>query len=71
MDRPRIRPHSGGHGSCMEDRQAPAGHGRGRGPLMDYYTIVGFAIIAILAGLVGVRLAKDEISLRRKRVLIE
>jgi hypothetical protein len=38
---------------------------------MDYYTIAGFAAVALAAALVGIRLAKDERSLRRKKVLIE
>jgi hypothetical protein len=38
---------------------------------MDYYTIVGLATMAFVAGLVGLRLAKDERLLRRKRVLID
>ena len=38
---------------------------------MDYYTIAGLAAMALVAGLVGFRLAKDEILLRRKRVLVD
>ena len=38
---------------------------------MDYYTIAGLAAMALVAGLVGLRLARDERLLRRKRVLIE
>jgi hypothetical protein len=38
---------------------------------MDYYTIAGLAIMALVAGLVGFRLAKDERLLRRKRMLID
>lgn len=33
---------------------------------MDYYTIAGMAAVAIVAGLVGLRVAKDERLLRRK-----
>ncbi len=33
---------------------------------MDYYTIAGMAAVAIAAGLVGLRVAKDERLLRRK-----
>jgi hypothetical protein len=71
MDRVGIHAHSGFDGSCVEDRQTPAGSGPGRCPLMDYYTIVGLATMAFVAGLVGLRLAKDERLLRRKRVLID
>jgi hypothetical protein len=38
---------------------------------MDYYTIVGLAAMALVAGLVGLRLVRDEKLLRRKRVLME
>jgi hypothetical protein len=38
---------------------------------MDYYTIAGLAAMALVAGLVGIRLARDERLLRRKRVLVE
>jgi len=39
--------------------------------LMDYYTIAGLAAMALVAGLVGLRLVRDERLLRRKRVLME
>lgn len=39
--------------------------------MMDYYTIAGLALMAFVAGLVGLRVAKDERLLRRKRVLME
>lgn len=38
---------------------------------MDYYTVAGLAAMAVVAGLVGLRLARDEKMLRRKRVLTE
>jgi hypothetical protein len=38
---------------------------------MDYYTITGVAAVGIAAALVGLRLAKDEMLLRRKRLLAE
>jgi hypothetical protein len=38
---------------------------------MDYYTIVGLAAMALVAGLVGLRLVRDERLLRRKRMLME
>jgi hypothetical protein len=71
MDRAGICAHFGCNGSCMEDWQASAVPTRGSRPLMDYYTIAGLAAMTLVAGLVGVRLAKDERLLRRKRVLIE
>ena len=38
---------------------------------MDYYTIAGVVAVGIAVALVGLRLAKDEMLLRRKRVLAE
>lgn len=38
---------------------------------MDYYTIAGLTAISIAAGLVGLRLARDERLLKRKRLLME
>lgn len=35
---------------------------------MDYYMFAGVAAVGIAAGLMGLRLAKDEMLLRRKRV---
>lgn len=50
----------------MEDGQATAGSSRGGRPLMDYYTVAGLAAVVLVAGLVGLRVAKDEVLLRRK-----
>lgn len=36
---------------------------------MDYYTIAGVAAVGLAAGMVGFRLAKDEMLLRRKKLL--
>ena len=33
---------------------------------MDYYTVAGLAAMALVAGLVGLRVARDERLLRRK-----
>jgi hypothetical protein len=38
---------------------------------MDYYAVAGLAAVTLVAGLVGLRLARDEKMLRRKRVLME
>lgn len=38
---------------------------------MDYYMIAGVAAVGLAVGLVGMRLAKDEMQLRRKRLLAE
>lgn len=38
---------------------------------MDYYMLGGMLAIALAAGLVGLRLARDEMVLRRKRILLQ
>ncbi len=38
---------------------------------MEIYTIVGSVIVALAIGLIGFHLAKDESSLRQKRMLTE
>jgi hypothetical protein len=38
---------------------------------MEWYTVAGLATMTALMGLMGVRLAKDEWLLRRKRLLID
>ncbi len=37
--------------------------------MMDYYMIAGMVAVGIAVGMVGMRLAKDEAQLRRKRLL--
>ena len=71
MDCAWIHAHSSGNGSRMEDRKASTILGRGKGPLMDYYTIAGLATMALVASIVGLRVAKDEMLLRRKRELMD
>jgi hypothetical protein len=36
---------------------------------MDYYTIAGLAALALVAGLVGLRVARDEKLLRHKALI--
>jgi hypothetical protein len=52
----------------MEDQPAKADTNGGRHPPMslDLYTIVGYAAIASVAGILVLKLARDEASLRRK-----
>lgn len=38
---------------------------------MDYYTVAGLAVASAAAALVGLRLAKDEMLLRRKKLMAE
>ncbi len=39
--------------------------------MTDLYTIAGLVVISLVAGLIGLRVAKDEQFLRRKRTLAE
>ncbi|HXG06613.1 MAG TPA: hypothetical protein VNI77_04720 [Nitrososphaera sp.] len=39
--------------------------------MIDYYTIAGMAVVGFVVGIVALRLAKDEVQLRRKRLLEE
>jgi hypothetical protein len=56
----------------MEDRQARAGTDGGQDSALslDLYSLVGVAAVAVAAGLMGLRLAKDEHVLHRKKSLI-
>ena len=66
MDCAWVRADLGYARSRVEDGQTPAGSGQGGGSLMDYYTLAGLAAVAFVAGLVGLRVARDERMLRRK-----
>lgn len=70
MDLSRVRAYSSGNGSRVEDRQEVASR-RGGCPMMEFYTIAGLAAVGLAMGLVGLRLAKDEMLLKRKRLLAE
>lgn len=37
---------------------------------MEWYAVVGITTMTVLMGLIGFRLAKDELLLRRKRLMI-
>jgi len=37
---------------------------------MEWYAVAGMTTMTVLMGLIGLRLAKDEVLLRRKRLLI-
>lgn len=39
--------------------------------MIEYYTVAGLAVVSAAAALVGFRLAKDEMLLRRKKLLAE
>lgn len=57
----------------MENRQAQVGANRGTITPMsiDLYSMAGLAAVTVAAGLIGLRMAKDEYLLRRKRLLTE
>jgi hypothetical protein len=38
--------------------------------MMEWYAVAGLTTITVLIGLIGFRLAKDELLLRRKRLMI-
>jgi hypothetical protein len=71
MDCTGICAHFGYNGSCVEDWQAAARSDGGKDALMDIYTIVGSTAIALVMGLMGFYLAKDEWTLRHKRMLAD
>jgi hypothetical protein len=54
----------------MEDKQEVAGFYGGSSLIMEWYTVAGLTIMTALMGLIGLRLAKDELLLRRKRPMI-
>ena len=38
--------------------------------MMEWYAVAGLTTVTVLMGLMGFRLAKDELLLRRKRLMI-
>ena len=54
----------------MEDRQDMAGLDGGSSPIIEWYFAAGLTTVTVLMGLIGFRLAKDELLLRRKRLMI-
>jgi hypothetical protein len=54
----------------MEDQQDTAGLDGGSSPIMEWYAVAGLTTMTVLMGLLGFRLAKDELLLRRKRLMI-
>lgn len=55
----------------MENREAQAGRDGGRHPPMiaDLYYAAGIAAVVAAAGIVGLRVIRDEASLRKKRII--
>ncbi len=54
----------------MEDPQEVAGFDGGSSLIMEWYAVAGLATMTVFIGLMGLRLAKDELLLRRKRLMI-
>lgn len=56
----------------MENWQEQIGADGGKGAALsdDLYSVAGVAAVAVVAGLMGLRLARDEHCLHRKRSLI-
>jgi hypothetical protein len=58
------------NGLCMEDQQEVADFDGGSSLIMEWYAVAGLTTMTVLIGLIGLRLAKDELLLRRKRLMI-
>jgi hypothetical protein len=55
----------------MEDQQEVAGFDGGSSLIMEWYAVAGLTAMTVFIGLIGLRLAKDELLLRRKRLMID
>jgi hypothetical protein len=55
----------------MEDKQEVAGFDGGSSLIMEWYAVAGLTTMTVFIGLIGLRLAKDELLLRRKRLMID
>jgi hypothetical protein len=53
----------------MEDQQEVADFDGGSSLIMEWYAVAGLTTMTVLIGLIGLRLAKDELLLRRKRLV--
>jgi hypothetical protein len=55
----------------MEDQQEVAGFDGGSSPIMEWYVVATLTTMTVFIGLIGFRLAKDELLLRRKSLMID
>jgi hypothetical protein len=55
----------------MEDQQEVAGFDGGSSPIMEWYVVAALTTMTVFIGLIGLHLAKDELLLRRKRLMID
>ena len=56
---------------CMECQQKVAGLDGGSSLIMEWYAVAGLTTMTVFIGLISLRLAKDELLLRRKRLMID
>jgi hypothetical protein len=59
------------NGLCMEYQQEVSGLDGGSSLIMEWYAVAGLTTMTVFIGLIGLRLAKDELLLRRKRLMID
>ena len=55
----------------MEDQQVVVGFDGGSSLIMEWYAVAGLTTMTVFMGLIALRLAKDELLLRRKRLMID
>jgi hypothetical protein len=56
---------------CMGSQPKGDGLDGGSSLIMEWYIVAGLTTMTVFIGLIGLRLAKDELLLRRKRLLID
>lgn len=66
-----IYSYSDCNGLCMEYQQEVSGLDGGSSLIMEWYAVAGLTTMTVFIGLIGLRLAKDELLLRRKRLMID
>lgn len=55
----------------MQGQQKVAGLDGGSSLIMEWYAVAGLTTMTVFIGLISLRLAKDELLLRRKRLMID
>lgn len=56
---------------CMEGLQKVPSLDGGSSLIMEWYAVAGLTTMTVFIGLISLRLAKDELLLRRKRLMID
>jgi hypothetical protein len=67
----RIYSYSDCNRLYMEDQQEVVGFDGGSSLIMEWYAVAGLTTMTVFIGLIALRLAKDELLLRRKRLMID